>query len=197
MKPVVLLLADEAFAADIAASLMRAGHAVQIFESVDDLLASADHETAACLVNDVAHLEGTPADLIQTLERRDVGHWPVILLSEKTTVRAAVELMRTGIHDLLEKPVSPEKLLTSLASADLKLSLRRGGPGANRPSQRVLTPRERQVAEHLASGLTTREVADALAISARTVDVHRGKIFTKLGVANVAALAMRLAGRER
>jgi FixJ family two-component response regulator len=197
MKPVVLLLADDAFAAEVSSTLVRERYAFQSFQLIDELLTATEGLDAAVVVNDLDQPERREADLVRTLANRGLGHWPVILLSEKTTVRKAVELMRTGIHDLIEKPVSPDRLRASLASAGVKLRSHRSASSKETAAYATLTPREREVGEHLASGSTTRQVADALGISVRTVDVYRGRIFRKLGVANVAALASLIAGLLR
>lgn len=193
MKPIVLLLADDGSTGAIRSMLAFGGYGFQSFVSFQQLLEGLEGLPSAILVSDLDHPGGPGADIVKVLHQRGLGRLPVILLSRKTTVRDAVTLMRTGVHDLLEKPVTPDRLLTSLATAAAKLRSPAGANRAATAAYAALTPREREVGKHLAAGLTTRQVADILGISVRTVDVYRGTIFRKLGVANVAALASLIA----
>ncbi|NDG14279.1 MAG: DNA-binding response regulator, partial [Betaproteobacteria bacterium] len=89
--------------------------------------------------------------------------------------------------DFLEKPVNPEQLLAALKQAVDRLKLSEQDLSSDK-LQDTLTPREREVLEVIAEGLTHRQIGEKLGISPRTVEVHKGRIMEKLGVGSLAEL---------
>ena len=89
--------------------------------------------------------------------------------------------------DFLEKPVNPEQLLAALKQAVYRLKLSEQDLSSDK-LQDALTPREREVLEVIAEGLTHRQIGEKLGISPRTVEVHKGRIMEKLGVGSLAEL---------
>lgn len=122
--------------------------------------------------------------------------WPVIVLTGAGDVPAAVEAMKLGASEFLEKPVRQDTLLAALAAAASLLG-QRVGTGERRRYARArigqLTARENQVLAGLMAGRSNKELADELGIGLRTVEMHRGNMMSRLGatsVAQVVALAM-------
>lgn len=123
------------------------------------------------------------------------GAAPVIILASPANIRTALKGLRSGAADLLEKPVSHDDLATAVAEAisraEHSARLRRDIEDARRVLP-VLSAREQQIIAGIVAGLTSREIADAAAVSVRTVETCRTRLLGKLGVPNTAAL-VRLA----
>jgi len=120
---------------------------------------------------------------------------PVIVISGHATVAAAVRAMKHGAVDVLEKPVSDERLLECVQEAVAVDRRRRAKAAAREQAARdlaVLTARETQVLDRLLEGLAAKQIAQELGISRRTVEVHRARLLQKLGVQSIAKL-VRLA----
>jgi two-component system response regulator DctR len=115
---------------------------------------------------------------------------PVVMISAHGDVQAAVQAMRLGAQGFVEKPFTPD---------DLEEAIRAAASGGEREDRDAilegLTPREREVAVLLDEGLSNKEVANELDCSPRTVEIHRARVFEKLGVRNVAGLVRLLSGR--
>jgi len=107
------------------------------------------------------------------------------------TAFADVDVMRSAFLnsavDFLEKPVVMDQLLGALDKAFERLK-RKQEESTHDPLQDLLTPREKEVLEVIAQGLTHRQIGDLLGISPRTVEVHKGRIMEKLGVKTLAEL---------
>ena len=117
--------------------------------------------------------------------------YPIAMISAHGDVSAAVQAMRLGASTFIEKPFSPEMLEEALCDA-----LRPVGDVVSEARASLLaklTPRECEVAELLDEGLSNKEVALRLDCSPRTIEIHRARVFTKLGVRNVAGLVRILA----
>ena len=127
------------------------------------------------------------------LKRLDAPHYPapVLVMSRRHDIPTAVDAMRSGAQDFIEKPFDPAEVAARIRDAidawqqdhnedDL---LARIFPGHER-----LTAREREVLEQIASGASTRKPAATSAISQRTVEVHRARIMDKLAAKNAADL---------
>lgn len=116
---------------------------------------------------------------------------PVVMISAHGDVQAAVQAMRLGARGFVEKPFTPEDL--EEAVDDVKAN---GAVGPGREALlSALTAREREVALLLDEGLSNKDVAARLSCSPRTVEIHRARVFEKLGVRNVAGLVRLLSGR--
>jgi two-component system response regulator FixJ len=163
----------------------------RIFErGVDFLDADAPLENACVLLDVWMPVKDGLAVLEEILRRqRDC---PVIMLSGQSTLPIAVEAMKRGAVDFLEKPVAADKLLNAIKGAfDLK-----GGHAPDEMTREQvlgkITRREGQVLELLAQGHPNKVVAYKLGIAENTVEVHRQRLMRRLEVKNFAEL-MRLA----
>ena len=119
--------------------------------------------------------------------------FPVIMISAHGDVSVAVQAIKLGATDFVEKPFAPEALDEAIEEA---IAATRGADD-RRPAAGgrldALTQREREIALALNEGLSNKEIARDLDISPRTVEVHRARVFEKLGVRNVAGLVRFLA----
>lgn len=143
-----------------------------------------------CVVIDT-YLPGSSG--LDVLKRLDAAHYPapVLMTSRRHDIPTAVEAMRAGAQDFVEKPFDPGEVAIRIRGIvdtwrrqrqqdDL---LTKGFPG-----QELLTARERDVLERIASGASNKEAGRTLGISQRTVEVHRARIMDKLAAKNAADL---------
>ncbi len=129
-------------------------------------------------------------DLMQALQARGAS-CPVVLITGHGDVSMAVEAMKRGAHDFIEKPFDDERLVAAVSSA----LARGGGPRAAakvdpEAAERLasLSGRERQVMEGLLGGRSNKEIARHYGISPRTVEVYRANVMTKMRAASLAEL---------
>jgi two-component system response regulator FixJ len=117
----------------------------------------------------------------------------VILMTGHADVPMAVGAMRAGAFDFIEKPFADDALLGSVHRALAKARAREGAMPAAAPAEvarriAALTPREREVLDHLVRGSPHKVIAHALKISPRTIEVHRARIMQKMEARNLAHL---------
>ena len=120
---------------------------------------------------------------------------PIIFVSGHAEVSSVVEAMRVGAFDFLEKPVDGERLVRTVHAAlehSRGLHARRLAMAERRKRLATLTPKEREIAEHVASGKSSRQISEALNISVRTVENHRARVTEKLCITSVAELVRLL-----
>jgi FixJ family two-component response regulator len=146
----------------------------------------------ACILLDMDAEEPDGLDMLAALAKRECG-WPVIAMSSAADVPTAVEAMKLGAIDFLEKPVTAQRLAAALMPAweALETSVRKRE--ARRAAQERLarlTVRELDIALALFSGQSNKAVAHELGISVRTVEMHRAHIMAKLGVRSIAEAAI-------
>jgi FixJ family two-component response regulator len=129
-------------------------------------------------------------DLQASLRQRGI-EFPVILMTGYGDVQMSVRGMKAGALDFLTKPLRHQDVLDAVALAVARDRERRIATqkiDAIRARIRVLTPRERQVMDFVASGQMNKQIAAALALSQITVKMHRGSLMKKMGVRSVAEL---------
>jgi FixJ family two-component response regulator len=129
--------------------------------------------------------------LLKTLRAGGV-QIPVIVVTGHGDVPAAVRTMKLGLVDFLQKPVDQAILVEAVRTALQQDEKRRADEATTQgATERLarLTPRERELLGFLAKGRTSKEIANALGVSVKTVDNHRAHLLTKLEASNVAELA--------
>jgi two-component system, LuxR family, response regulator FixJ len=185
---------DEAVRDSLAALVESAGLSAKVYASAIELLTSPGGLAADCLVADIRMPEMDGLELQQELKRRGMT-MPLILITGHADVGLAVQAMKAGASDFLEKPCEGERLLASITEA-LKQGSRKPRSNAepNLAADRLaaLTEREREVVDRLVAGLSNKEVARELGISYRTVEVHRARIMDKIQARSFSQL-VRLA----
>ena len=189
-KMILVVDDDEPVRASLRALLETAGYRTRLFESGVALLDDPHIGLGACVVLDVKMPGLDGLEVQRRLSGRGVT-LPVVILTGHGDIAMAVRAMRAGACDFLEKPVSRDRLLESIARAI------DGGrnPGQDRAQKSVigtrlgaLTTRERQVLERLVTGRTNKTVAHELGISARTIEVYRRNVMTKMGADSLSHL---------
>ncbi|MGV8892014.1 MAG: response regulator transcription factor [Burkholderiaceae bacterium] len=185
---------DAAMRRSLAYLFDSAGWRVQTFDSAHDFLDHYDGHVPGCLVLDVRMPLMSGLQLQHTL--KDQGnHLPIIFLSGHCDLAMAVQAMKTGACDFLEKPCKDQVLLDAVTRA-VQRSIE--DSRVNTQTRRaqtalaLLTAREREVAELMASGKPNKIIARELAISDKTVQVHRHNTMEKLGVHSAAEIAQLL-----
>ena len=172
---------------------------VETFPSAQAFLQSFDPARPGCLVLDIRMPGMSGLELQQDLVSRGI-HIPILLLTAYAEVPIAVDALKAGALDFIEKPYSPQRLLDRiqhalaedvrlreeyLKLADIKVRLER------------LSEREQQVMQHLVDGGSTRFTSGALGISEKTVDFHRRNLLEKIQVDTVVELGRLVEFVER
>lgn len=177
-----------------------AGLAVQTYGSAQEFLDAYRPDAAGCLILDVRMPGMSGLELQKELATRDIKI-PIVFLTGSADLAMAVEAMRAGAADFLEKPFDNEILLGRARTA-LEQGARAGRDSALRAEieQRLarLTPREREVMELMVAGKLSKTIADLLGASPRTIQIHRGRIMEKMQADSLADLVrMALLCREK
>ena len=179
--------------------LESAGLAVETYESSEEFLAVYDPARAGCLVLDVRLRHGKNGLDLQDELRRRKAMLPIIVLTGHGNVPTSVRALKAGAIDFLQKPAPPKVLLERIRAA-----LEIDGQARATATQHEdvigqlahLTPREREVMELLLNGKKSKEIADAMRLSVRTVEGHRRMVFMKMDVSSAAQL-VRIVMRAR
>lgn len=196
----VFVVDDDAAVRDSIAELVDSvGLKAESYDSAPAFLQALEPGRPGCLVLDVRMAEMSGLVLQQRLNELEIG-LPVIVLTGHGDVPMAVEAMRNGALDFVQKPYRDQALLDSInAALAHDAAARQSNAVADKFHQRLagLTGREKEVLDHLQTGKTSKEIARALAISPRTAEAHRRNLLHKLGIASVKDLLLRLASRKR
>jgi two-component system, LuxR family, response regulator DctR len=198
-RPTVHVVDDDDAIRDALCWLLRSrGVPARTWPSAEAFLAEYSEEMRGCLVLDV-RMEGMsgPELFERLLARR--GRMPVIFLTGHGDVPLAVAALKKGAFDFVEKPFNDNDLVDRIVAAfrqdeSLREEARTAATVAARLAE--LTPRERQVMERVLAGDYNKTIADALGIAVRTVEVHRARIFEKMGVRSAVELAQLLAAKR-
>jgi two-component system, LuxR family, response regulator FixJ len=182
MMGTVYIVDDDAAVCDSLRVLLEAcGFAVRTYGGADAFLAAVA-ELWGCVLTDVRmpHIDGLE---LQKRLREAGSRLPVIVMTGQGDIPAAVNAMKAGAVDFLEKPFDDETLLGAVRRALEESGRRRkmdaaAAVAAERLAE--LTPREREVFDLLVTGLSTKAIANQLRASPRTIEVHRARVFEKL-----------------
>ena len=176
---------NDAFRESTAWLLETAGYEVRAYASGPaflDSYAQAPHDGAACLVSDIRMPEMSGLQLQEELIRRGI-RLPLVFVTAHGDVPLAVEAMRKGASNFLEKPFSDEALTEAV-----EVALASGGEGGQSALLDKLSPRERQVLDLVVASKPNKIIADILGISIKTVELHRANMMHKLGVRSIPEL---------
>jgi len=179
--------------------LHAAGYRAKTYPSATALLDNLASLSPGCVVTDVRMPDIDGLDLLARLAaaRPDL---PVIVMTGHGDVPMAVRAMRAGAKDFIEKPFANEVLLAAVDHALNRAERRRTEQAVlDDIAARVrrLTPREREVMVLIADGQTSKEIARALGLSPRTVEMHRAMVLAKMQVPNTTALVRMVLATER
>lgn len=212
--------------------LNQSDYKTELVGSASEMIQRLGETRFDVLLSDIHLPDDTSLEFLETIERGDHGHMPIILITGAPSVETAVKALRHGVVDYLRKPVQRPDLVASIEKAlgwkramasvesaqrDAETWLRslraagdvlRHGPlptsgeahrgEPSRPAESLLvqqlSPREREIVEHLSHGRRVLEIAAALEISPNTVRNHLKSVFRKLGVSSQVQLLSLLAG---
>jgi two-component system response regulator DctR len=198
-SPVVHLVDDEAPVRDALSFLFHShGLAARTYASGPELLAVIDAALTplcGCILLDVRMEPLSGLQVHDELRARGLT-LPVLFLSGHGDIPMAVDALQKGAFDFLEKPFGDEALVQRVRRALSVAARSRAARSAEEQAAARLasvTEREREVMVRVAAGKLNKVIADELAIAVRTVEVHRARVFAKLGVRSAAEVATLLA----
>ena len=181
---------DEAARQSLAFLLSTAGIPVRVYDSATSLLASLATLQKGCLITDVRMPDMTGIELLQRLKEKDIK-LPVIVITGHGDIPLAVEAMKSGAIDFIEKPFAAEAILRAVRAAeDRAKKLGRISEQEAQISARLalLSERERQVLDGLVAGNANKTIAHELGISPRTVEVYRANLMSKMQAKSLSEL---------
>ena len=173
--------------------LGSAGFSVRVYESAVALLAADPASMRGVIVSDVGMPEIDGMELQRRLKALNVT-LPLIMITGNADIRTAVEALKAGAADFIEKPFDDEHLLSQVRAALETFDA--GEPDKPEPGAplELLSSRQREVLQRVLDGKPSRQIAEELAISVKTVEFHRSRIMQKLGVKSAAELFRRCLG---
>jgi len=170
--------------------LATADFAVRLHESATAFLATATDDIDGCIVTDVRMPGIDGIEFLRQLRAR--GHRiPVIVMTGHADVALAVQAMKEGAADFIEKPFNDDILIDAIRSAlDSRNQANAAHPQSAEINGRLstLSERERQVLDGLVSGLPNKTIAYDLGISPRTVEIHRANVMSKMNASSLSHL---------
>ncbi|WP_084421340.1 response regulator transcription factor [Henriciella litoralis] len=194
-KPLIHLVDDDEAVRHSASFMLRlAGYRVQTHKDGVSFLDDVEKLEEGCILLDVQMPKMSGLAVQKELNARGIG-MPVVVLTGHGDVSVAVQAMKAGAVNFVEKPYEKQVLLKALEEAFAQLeSQSRGAMHKADAEKRLahLTPRETDVLEGLVEGLTNKAIANSLNISPRTVEIHRANMMEKLAVDSLSS-ALRIA----
>ncbi len=175
------------------------GYCVALFADAESLLKAYRPEWCGCLLIDI-RMPGMDGLALQKRLMETGCRMPAIVMTGHGDVESAREAFRAEAVDFLEKPIDHAKLMNAIEEAFSRQTVAQNSASQHTEFDRLvaaLTRREREVMELVVAGRHNREIAESLGISARTVEVHKARMMTKLRVGSVPDLVrLRLIGRS-
>jgi two-component system response regulator FixJ len=191
---------DRAMRESLDLLLVSAGYTARLYDSASALLARLDDLEAGCIVTDVRMPEMDGVQLVSELKRRGAA-FPVVVMTGHADVALAVQAMKAGVVEFIEKPFEDSVLIEAvdmaLALAPEALVSQTEREAFSRRLQ-DLSAREREVFEAVIEGQSNKVAAQRLGISPRTIEIYRANVMSKMGAENLSQLvrmAVRCGGR--
>ncbi len=176
---------DKAMRESLGFLLDSAGFEARTYDSGLAFLKIAQELTGGCIVTDVRMPGMNGLELAQKMKAMGVS-LPIIMITGHGDVPMAVESMKAGVADFLEKPFDDEALLRAIRSAMAAAATSR--PSSTPSPFDALSPRERDVLKGMIEGKANKVIAFDLGISPRTVEVYRANVMSKTNVGSLAEL---------
>jgi len=181
---------DESARQSLAFLLSTAGMVVRLYESAAAFLETPDNIQGGCLITDVRMPDMTGIELLHELKVRSIS-LPTIVITGHGDIPLAVEAMKCGAIDFIEKPFDEEAIIRAVQSAKERVDKRAReseGEAALAAKLVSLSKRERQVLDGLVAGNLNKTIAHDLGISPRTVEVYRAHLMTKMQAKSLSDL---------
>jgi FixJ family two-component response regulator len=189
--PTVYVVEDDpALGSYLCDLLVSAGLNCVVHERGEAFLASYRPGSPECLLVDLRLPDIDGIELQRRLRERGAT-LPAVFMTGFGTTEDAVRAMKMGAFDFLEKPLQPQAVLDVVRAAleeDRKSEERRRSLAGLRERFSRLTRREREVLDYVIQGLSSREIADRLVLSKKTVDLHRSHVMSKVGAGSIVNL---------
>lgn len=191
MNPCIHLIDDDEAIRDALAWLFKSRQLpCQTYPDAESFLATYQHDLAGCLLVDMRMPGMSGLELHEALRARQCP-LPLLFLTGHGDVPMAVNALKNGAWDFLEKPFNDNDLVDRVIAALVHDAQRQASAAHENEFNRrknSLTSREIQVMERILAGKLNKIIADELNISMRTVEVHRAKVFEKMGVKTAVEL---------
>ena len=190
-EPIIYVVDDDDAVRQSLDFLLRtAGFTVRTFESGKDFIESMPSLKSGCIITDVRMPEISGIDLLRRVKAQDADV-PVIMITGHGDIALAVEAMKIGAADFLEKPFNDDQLLDAVRatlSRDASVAERKAEVAEINDKLATLSNRERQVLEGLVAGNANKTIAFDLGISPRTVEIYRANLMTKMAATSLSDL---------
>jgi len=200
LRVVHLVDDDEAIRRSVGFALKTSGFRVRAYESGVEFLKSASKLEPGCILLDIRMPGMGGLDVQSALRDKGIG-LPVIIMTGHGDVSLAVQAMKAGAVDFIEKPFEKAVLLGAIEHGVERL--KKSAANVDRADEaavrlQALTGREREVLDGLAKGLPNKTIAYDLGISPRTVEIHRANVMSKLNVKSLSeALRIAFAAQDK
>jgi len=191
LEPVIYVIDDdEAVRESLEFLLKTAGIAVRGFESAKAFLDILPEVNSGCIITDVRMPDITGIDLLRHLQKTN-SNLPVIVITGHGDITLAVEAMKIGAVDFLEKPFDDDQLIAAVRAAlsrDADVAKHKAELGDINDKLNALSKREREVLDGLVAGSANKTIAFDLGISPRTVEIYRANLMTKMAAKSLSDL---------
>ena len=188
----VFVIDDDEAVRDSLLTLLRGeGIVARGFVSGTDFFDRLPEAASACVITDVRMPDMDGAEVVRRLAEMKGHAWPVIVITGHGDVPLAVQMMKAGVVDFIEKPFDPQRLIETVRGCIGFLTDRQLQQERARQTEQcltTLTQREHQVFDALIEGRSNKEIALDLDISPRTVEIFRAKVMTKMQADNLSSL---------
>ena len=191
ITPIVSVIDDDAAVRDVIKDLLLSvGHVVESFASAEEFMTRRDPQLPGCLVLDV-RLPGTSGLELQKRLVAQKDRIPIIFISGYGDVPMAVQVMKAGAVDFLQKPFREQELLdcvqTALRRDQTQREIEESVSGML-TGYRSLTKREREIMKLVVTGQINKQIAAHVGLSEVTVKIHRAQVMHKMGTPSLADL---------
>jgi two-component system, LuxR family, response regulator FixJ len=199
----VFIVDDDPTVRDVLSEVFaQAGYRAISFVDGASFITAARERIPACVILDIYMPDRSGLEILKDLDAPNYPA-PIFIASGRGDIPTAVEAIKNGAFDFVEKRLDASALVARVRDAvETRAKLRQKGDGFDSKSfsfagSDLLTPREREVLALIAASATNKEAALNLGISQRTVEIHRAHIMNKLGAKNSVDLARKVMGQER